>query len=36
MKKHLINFPDNGISIESYYDRLSPCNDSIMQFGVVH
>ena len=23
MKKHLINFPENNISIESFYDRLS-------------
>lgn len=22
MKKHLINFPENNISIESFYDRL--------------
>ena len=33
MKKHLINFPDNSISIERFYDRLSPCYDSIMQYG---
>ena len=33
MKKHLINFPDNDISIEGFYDRLRPCYDSIMQFG---
>ena len=33
MKKHLINFPENNISIESFYDRLRPCYDSIMQFG---
>ena len=33
MKKHLIDFPENSISIESYYDQLSPCYDSIMQFG---
>lgn len=33
MKKHLINFPDNGISIEGFYDRLRPCYDSIMQYG---
>ena len=31
MKKHLINFPENNISIESFYDRLRPCYDSIMQ-----
>lgn len=23
MKKHLIDFPENNISIESFYDRLS-------------
>ena len=33
MKKHLINSPDNGISIEGFYDRLRPCYDSIMQYG---
>ena len=33
MKKHLIDFPENNISIESFYDRLRPCYDSIMQFG---
>ena len=33
MKKHLINFPDNGISIEGFYDRLRLCYDSIMQYG---
>jgi len=33
MKKHLIDFPENSISIESFYDRLRPCYDSIMQFG---
>lgn len=33
MKKHLINFPDNSISIEGFYDRLRPCYDSIMQYG---
>ena len=33
MKKHLNNFPEHSISIESYYDLLSPCNDSILQFG---
>ena len=33
MKKHLNNFPEHSISIESYYDRLSPCYDSILQFG---
>ena len=33
MKKHLINFPEDNISIESFYDRLRPCYDSIMQFG---
>ena len=31
MKKHLIDFPENNISIESFYDRLRPCYDSIMQ-----
>ena len=30
---HLIDFPENNISIESFYDRLRPCYDSIMQFG---
>ena len=30
MKKHLNNFPEHSISIESYYDLLSPCNDSRM------
>lgn len=33
MKKHMIDFPENNISIESFYDRLRPCYDSIMQFG---
>lgn len=33
MKKHLINFPEDNISIESFYERLRPCYDSIMQFG---
>ena len=33
MKKHLIDFPENNISIEGFYDRLRPCYDSIMQFG---
>ena len=33
MKKPLIDFPENNISIESFYDRLRPCYDSIMQFG---
>lgn len=33
MKKHLINFPEDNISIESFYDQLRPCYDSIMQFG---
>ena len=33
MKKHLINFPEDNISIENFYDRLRPCYDSIMQFG---
>lgn len=33
MKKHLNNFPEHSISIEGFYDRLSPCYDSIMQFG---
>ena len=33
MKKHLIDFPENNISIESFYERLRPCYDSIMQFG---
>ena len=33
MKMHLIDFPENNISIESFYDRLRPCYDSIMQFG---
>ena len=33
MKKHLIDFPENNISIENFYDRLRPCYDSIMQFG---
>ena len=33
MKKHLIDFPENSISIEGFYDRLRPCYDSIMQFG---
>ena len=33
MKKHLIDFPENNISIESFYDRLRPCYDSIMQFS---
>ena len=32
-EKHLINFPEDNISIESFYDRLRPCYDSIMQFG---
>ena len=36
MKKHLIDFPENNISIESFYDRLRPCYDSIMQFGVLN
>ena len=31
--KNLINFPEDNISIESFYDRLRPCYDSIMQFG---
>ena len=30
MKKHLNNFPEHSISIESYYDLLSPCNDTGM------
>ena len=30
---HFIDFPENNISIESFYDRLRPCYDSIMQFG---
>ena len=30
MKKHLIDFPENNISIESFYDRLRHCYDSIM------
>lgn len=30
---HLIDFPENNISIEGFYDRLRPCYDSIMQFG---
>ena len=25
MKKHLIDFPENNISIEGFYDRLRPC-----------
>ena len=29
----VIDFPENNISIESFYDRLRPCYDSIMQFG---
>ena len=33
MKKHLIDFPEDNISIESFYDRLRPCYDSIMQFS---
>ena len=33
MKKHLIDLPENNISIENFYDRLRPCYDSIMQFG---
>ena len=33
MKKHLIDFPENNISIERFYDRLRPCYGSIMQFG---
>ena len=33
MKKHLIDFPENNISMEGFYDRLRPCYDSIMQFG---
>lgn len=33
MKEHLIDFPEDNISIESFYDRLRPCYDSIMQFG---
>ncbi|NSI32064.1 hypothetical protein [Agathobacter rectalis] len=33
MKMHLIDFPEDNISIESFYDRLRPCYDSIMQFG---
>ena len=32
-KYHLIDFPENNISIESFYDRLRPCYDSIMQFS---
>lgn len=28
-----IDFPENNISIEGFYDRLRPCYDSIMQFG---
>ena len=31
MKKHLIDFPENNISIEGFYDQLRPCYDSIMQ-----
>lgn len=30
---HFIDFPENNISIEGFYDRLRPCYDSIMQFG---
>ena len=33
MKKHLNNFPEHSISIESYNDLLNPCYDSILQFG---
>lgn len=33
MKKNLINFPENSISIESFHDRLTPSYDSILQFG---
>ena len=33
MKKHLIDFPDNSISIENFHDRLTPSYDSILQFG---
>ena len=33
MKMHLIDFPEDNISIESFYDRLRPCYDGIMQFG---
>lgn len=29
----MIDFPENNISIESFYDRLRPCYDSVMQFG---
>ena len=35
MKKHLIDFPENNISIESFYDRLRPCYDSIMPFQFI-
>ena len=31
MKKHLNNFPEHSISIESYNDLLNPCYDSILQ-----
>ena len=34
MKKHLIDFPENNISIESFYDRLRPCYDSIIDGAV--
>ena len=33
MKKHLIDFPENSISIENFHDRLTPSYDSILQFG---
>ena len=33
MKKHLNNFPEHSISIESYNDLLNPCYDSILRFG---
>ena len=36
MKKHLIDFPENNISIEGFYDRLRPCYDSIMPVSYTH
>ena len=32
MKKNLIDFPENNISIESFYETLRPCYDAIMQY----
>ena len=32
MKKNLIDFPENNISIENFYETLRPCYDAIMQY----